>query len=235
MKFQLLLAFLTLFCTHANAQSNKDKNFLDDYLSVSIWKVNHITVPLIRWQDKDTLHYNISGELRYLNHKSWNKFISSVEQATGLKIVETSNGSDAEIHIYFGSILSYFEHFNLDKRLIPDPRFNSWNNRQYDKDYALTRSSFCIDPTLIDNPNYGIYVLMSSFLKSLGILGRLIDEYSLFNPGYSGSNHKLTKYDKRFLKLHYHEDLRPGMLEDEIKSIAFDSINLESIRKEKFK
>lgn len=231
-KFKSLLTLiLTFSLININfSQSKKVIEFIEQYKQVAHWNINGKNVPILKWAQNDSIDYYISGTLKYLNDKNWSKFIKKVEKLSGLIINQTNDYNQAQIKIYFCSLPDYFKKENIKHGEFANPNFSNWNSRKYSNEYQLTATSFCIDPSKVNTRKYGKYQLQKSFLKALGILGTVEDDYSILNKIYTKKNHKFSKKDMRYIKMHYSELIKKG--QNEIKITDYDYI--EKLLKEKF-
>ena len=71
------------------------------------------------------------------------------------------------------------------------------------------------------------------FLNSLGILGVLKNEYSLFNKYQTEGNTEFKRNDKRIVKIHYANSVKAGMSINELKTIL-NSLDIATFLKEKY-
>ena len=214
-------------------QDKKVVKFVDEYTNIAFWEIQGRYQPLIKWpSDGESLKYKIVGEFQYMNEKAWSKFIAEIHTLTGLSLTET-NQNDFDILIYFGELKNYAD---LTGTQIPPnviTEFNNWSSRNWDKSYALTKSSFCLVPSLIRDTNEGIYRLKKGVIKSLGLLGEIEDEYSIFHKYPAPTNTRISRKDKRFIKLHYSNSIKSGLNKEVIKEIVLKIPNIEELSKEK--
>ena len=166
-----IILFFTMCLTYA--QDKKVIKFVDEYANTAFWEVQGRYQPLIKWtSDIESLKYKIVGDLQYMNEKAWAKFISEIYALTGISLTET-NQDDFDILIYFGELKNYAD---LTGTLIPPKvitELSNWSSRNWNKNYALTKASFCLVPSLIRDTNEGIYRLKKGVIKSLGLLGEI--------------------------------------------------------------
>lgn len=217
----------------AFSQDKKTMKFVDDYLIASFWEKQGMEQPLIKWNNKvKSIQYKIVGEFDYLSEKSWDKYLSEIEGLTGIKISRTYQ-DDFNILIFFGSLHEYAELTGNRIPLNAVSKFNNWSNRNWDSKYSLTKASFCIVPDKIKDDNEGVYRLKKGILNSLGLLGELTDEYSIFYKYPASTNTRISRKDKRFVKLHYNNSIESGLNKRVVKEILLDIPNIEELSKEK--
>jgi hypothetical protein len=231
LKLSVLLVFLTFKVSQA--QSKKELELSNEYLKVANWKINNHNYPLLKWENKDTLRYEIIGKFQYMSKKNWVGFITDLELLTGIKIVETTNKSDAQIKIFFGELNDYFIETKNALPLNLDLKFNNWSNRNYNRQYQITNASYCIVPSKIQKEDHGNYYLKNLFLKSLGLLGVSDDDFSLFYKYPTDNNLNFKKGEKQIVKLHYNPNLKAGMDFQQQKNVLSQSIDLNALVKEK--
>ncbi len=226
-----IILFFTIYLTYA--QDKKVVKFVNDYANTAFWEVQGRYQPLIKWtSDIESLKYKIVGDFQYMNEKAWSRFVSEIYELTGISLTETKQ-DDFDILIYFGELKKYAD---LTGTLIPPKaitEFNNWSSRNWNKDYALTKASFCIVPSLIRDSNEGIYRLKKGIIKSLGLLGEIEDEYSIFYKYPASTNIKISRKDKRYIKLHYNKSISPGLNKEVIKEIVLKFPDIEELSKEK--
>ena len=218
-----------------HSQSKKVKKLKKEYIESGILKVNNIVLPIIKWENKDTLKYHIEGELKYMSDKKWNKFLNSIEKLIDIKIVKTEDLDNSDIKIFFGELTKYFNDCNINfpKNIISD-KSDSWSNRRYNKKKQLISISYCIVPSKTRDFKRGQFNLKKLFLKSLGLLGEVKSEYSLFYRHETDGNSQFKKRDKRIVKIHYNKAIKAGMTTREVNS-TLNELDLEKLLKEKLK
>lgn len=225
---------ILLFCSQiAFAQNKKTQRFIEDYLQVAFWEVQGVNRPLIKWaQEKQQITYKIIGEHDYLNDKSWEEFITELGKLTGKDIIATQE-ADYDILIFLGDLNEYAR---LTGSMIPPGasiRFNNWSNRTWNTQYQLQKASYCLVPSKINTTYEGVYHLKHGFLKSLGILGEIDDQYSIFYKYPTSSSKDLSRLDKRLIKLHYHDQVVVGSDHSTIEKRLYDLPNIEDLAREK--
>ncbi|WP_258100360.1 hypothetical protein [Marinoscillum pacificum] len=229
----ILSISLLIFVLSIKGQDKNAIKYVDNYINAAFWKVQENYQPLIKWPiDKEVIKYKIVGKREYLKEKSWNKFIIELSQLIEIRIMET-NQNDYDILIFFGDLMEYGK---LANTLIPvnaDIKFNNWSSRKWNKDYSLTSASFCIVPSKINNMQEGIFRLKSGLLKSLGLLGEIENEYSIFYKFPNSYNGSLTREDKRIIKMHYNEFILPGATRDNLSTELLGLSNINDLSKEK--
>lgn len=216
------------------AQSKKVQKLKKDYIESAILELNNQKLTLFKWENKDTLRYHVSGEFQFMSKKNWEKYLSTIENLINIKIVETKNSDAADIGIYFGELNDYFTKFNIKSTgnaFIKD--FDNWSSRNYNQKKQLTKTTFCIVPSKTKESKRGYFNIQRLFLKSLGFLGKLENDYSVFNKFRTINNTHLSKNDKKIIKIHYDNSIKAGMDIDELK-LALYSVDIETILKEKY-
>lgn len=231
LKLSLVLALVVFQL--AQGQSKKATVLSAEYLKVANWTVNNYQFPLMKWENKDTLKYQIVGEFTYMSKKKWDSFLSDLELLTGMKIVEATDGSDVQITVFFGELKDYFLATKNKLPLAVDFKMSNWSNRTYNKQYQLMKTSFCIVPSKIQKYNHGTFYLKNLFLKSLGLLGVNDDSFSLFYKYSTDNNDNFSKSDKQIIKLHYDTNIKAGMNLEQEKNTVNNSIDLEALVNEK--
>ncbi|QED36663.1 hypothetical protein FK178_02565 [Antarcticibacterium arcticum] len=229
----LVLLFISLLSFTANSQSRKALDLKNDYLQSSFLVVNNTPSPLIKWELQNTIHYFVQGDLQYMSRKNWVRFITDLESLTGLEIIETTELQKAQIAIHFSDLEQFAALENIKLPGVDISHFDHWNSRKYNKQYQLERSAYCIVPNLITNNQRGTYNLQRLFLKSLGLLGEVDNEYSIFYPRQTDNNRSLSKNDKRLIKIHYLPGIKPGMNKMEVESFLDTKLDLEELLKQK--
>ena len=168
--------------------------------------------PLVKWVEKDTLKYRVFGKLSFVSQKEWNKFMNEVAMLTGISILE-SKDNDSDIVVYFGRLNKYSKLVNANIPAQAYVNFNYWSNRRINRANEITAASICIDPLKTPVLNEGVFRLKREFLKILGIVGEIDDQYSIFSKdGFTGYKN-VSRKDKRFIKLHYQDAIQPGLSE----------------------
>lgn len=227
MKIHLTL-LLFAWVTVSFAQSKKTETFLAEYASIATKKNQGIERPVTKWR-KDTIRYQFIGNLEYISRKAWAKFIEEIEKCTSKKLLEST---EADIIIYFGTMSGYYNTIGKQMPAYAE-KFSSWTNKNWTKEYEITKASFCLVPLKINNPNYGLHVLKRSMLLSMGLNGANPNASSVLHKEFTQSNYHFTKRDKQLLKLHYSSSIEPSMTAKEALRIADEEIDLEALMKEK--
>lgn len=216
------------------SQSRKIDKLKTEYIQGAFLEINNKKLPVNKWEDKDTLKYHIAGEFQYMSTKNWEKYLSKIENLINIKIVETIKIDESDIKIFFGELDQYFIKNNIEAPGRFDLKeFDNWNNRSYNNKKQLTKTSFCIVPSRTKDSERGNFNLKKQFLKSLGLLGELQDEYSVLHKHQTNNNIHLSKKDKKILKIHYDESIKAGMNLEEV-NLALDIIDLPKILKERY-
>ena len=228
-----LIILLFIIIQHTTAQSKKAIRLTADYVNVALWEVNNTKQTLKKWEGVDTIAYAFTGKRQYLSKKNWSNFISELEELTGLTFIETSNKESGHINLFFGDINDYFKIIKTELPRNLTMKSNNWSNRRYTKEGKLLSASFCIMPSRIKNSNHGSHLVKKLFLKSLGLLGKSKNEYSLFYKYPTKNNTLFKRYDKRIVKIHYNRHIKAGMDLYQIKKVLNNSVDLDSLLKEK--
>lgn len=169
-----------------------------------------------------------------MSQKNWEKYLSTIENLIGIKIIETKNIDDSDINIFFGELDQYFIKNNIRAPgNVNLEDLDNWNNRTYNNKNQLTKTSFCIVTSKTKDSERGNFNVKKQLLKSLGLLGELKNEYSLFNKYQTNYNSHLSKNDKKIIKIHYDESIKAGMSIEEIE-LALDIVDIPKILKEKY-
>ena len=216
---------------HAQNQSKKATKLAEDFISAALSENEIIKYPVRKWQ-KDTISYYIYGEQTVLRRKNWDQFLYDVSVSSGLYFQQVDQYESADILMYFGTVSSYLtfiDHVSINSNLT---NYSNWSSRKWKKTNELSKSSFCVDTAKLNNSNEAIYYLKKYFIKSLGILGDVPGEYSLFNAKFNGKNYNFLTADKRLLKLLYDKRISSGMNESELRTIL-KSMDLEVLSNEK--
>lgn len=236
MKNHIAIIFFAFYLTtqYSYSQSRKINDLKEKYIENTIQIINGKKYPLHKWENTEAISYHITGKFDYVSKKEWSKFIKKIEDLTGLKIDRTENFSEANIHIYFGEFKSYFNTFKINSPLHLVKNFDSWSSRKYSRtNQQIATASYCIVPSKTKSKKRGNYNVKKLFLKSLGMLGKSKSEYSILYKHQTDSNSRLSKSDKRTLKLHYNPAIKSGMNAIEAKKILNSSIDLAELIKEK--
>ncbi|MBL4643040.1 MAG: DUF2927 domain-containing protein [Flavobacteriaceae bacterium] len=235
MKNYIALFFYVFFLTthFSFSQSRKVNELKKEYIESALHNISGEILPVLKWENKETLKYYISGKFEFISKKEWTKFLKKIEFVTGFRIIPTEKFSDADIHLYFGELTDYFKTFNIRAPQQLVSKFDNWSSRKYNRNRQLTLATYCIVPSKTKTRNRGSYNLKKLFLKSLGMLGESKDKYSLFYKYQTDGNRRLSKTDKRILKIHYDDILKSGMKLTEVKDLLNSKINLNKIIKEK--
>ncbi|MEP0985823.1 hypothetical protein [Ekhidna sp.] len=223
--FLLMIFFFQL--AFGFTQSKKASNLLNEYTSVALKSKKGLETPIIKWT-KDTLTYNIEGQLTFLNSKKWIKFIDELSLITNITFIESD---EADITIFIGTMNEYFEWLGESMPSYASS-FNNWGRRRWNSNYELFHSSYCLTPQ-IKIANYGSYQLKRWFLISLGLNGTNPNNVSVLHNSFTQSNYYLSKRDKQCLRLHYHPFIKPGMKMAELKDVINSSIDLDALAKDK--
>jgi len=233
---KIIICFLIVFTSSMTilSQSKKIDKLKINYIESSQLKVDNRKLPIVKWENKDTLKYSVNGKLKFMSKKNWGKFINEIENLININIIETNNIQDSDIKIYFGELNDYFKIHRIKVPInLISSNFDNWSNRNYNKNKQLTSASYCIVTSKTKNSKRGVYNLKKQFLKSLGLLGNLDNEYSIFYKSQTEGNSQLKRNDKRLIKIHYNDSIKAGMNSNEIKEVL-NSIDLATIIKEKY-
>ena len=232
-RHSVLLILFGLITHFAVSQDRKTVKFINNYLNSAFWTVQGNNQPLLKWKDKiDTIEYKLVGELSYLSEKSWKKYLLEIESLTRKVLTETKT-NDYKILIFFGELKDYASLTGNQIPLNASREFNNWSSRNWDGNYNLTKASYCIVPSKIKDSNHGTYHLKKGILKSLGILGEVDNEYSIFYKYSTSSNINLSREDKRIVKLHYNQAVESGMDKLATKETIMEIENIVQLSKEK--
>lgn len=229
----LIILFISLLSFNANSQSRKAQDLKKDYLQSSFLVINNYPSPLIKWELTTPIQYFFKGDLKYMSRKNWDRFITDLESLTGLEIIETNELQKAQISIHFSDLEDFAALEKIELPGVDLSHFDHWNSRKYNKQFQLERSAFCLVPNRITNNQRGTYNLQRLFLKSLGLLGDLDNEYSIFNTRQTDNNRTLSKNDKRLIKIHYLPGIKPGMNRIDVDTFLDKELDLEELLKEK--
>lgn len=233
MKRLIYIILFLLYATLAFSQDKKTVKFIDEYLSSALWEIKGVNQPVIKWNNNiKTLKYKIIGDIDYMNDKAWDKFLLEIEELTGIELSRTYQ-DDFKILIFFGELNKYAELTGNKIPLNLVDQFNNWSNRKWDSNYSLTKASFCIVPAKIKDKKEGRYRLKKGFLKSLGLLGELEYKYSIFYKYPTSRNTRISRKDKRFIKLHFNQSIEPGSSKEEVKQTLLHLPNIREFSKEK--
>jgi hypothetical protein len=229
--FLILLFFLS--STLGFSQDRRTVKFVDEYLNVGFREIHGVKQPIAKWSsDIKTLKYKIVGEFQYMNEKNWDKYLLGIEELTGIKLIRTYQ-DDFKILIFFGEIDDYLEFSNNDIPFNIANKFSTWNNRKYHSDYSLKSTSFCIVPAKIKDGNKGIFWLKRGILHGFGLLGEIEYESSIFYKYLTATNTRLSRKDKRYIKLHYNQAIKPGTNYGEVKQTLLNLSNIKELSKER--
>ncbi|MGB3466693.1 MAG: hypothetical protein WBA74_15545 [Cyclobacteriaceae bacterium] len=216
----------------ATAQNKKTEKFINQYLKVAVKNRGNIPGVMSRW-GKDTVTYRIFGELPFMSKKDWNKFVNEVSQLTDIVFLPTDQ-TQSDILIYFGTIRGFAEYTNASIPQSVINQYNSWNTRQRSGVTGdLKFASGCTDP---DKPRViykGVADVKSLFLSAIGLYSTLDDEYSLLNGGQFAGTVKLSRNDKRLIKMHYHPSLKSGLDRKTLRATLRSIDNIDELAKEK--
>ncbi|RKS53519.1 Protein of unknown function (DUF2927) [Gillisia mitskevichiae] len=216
------------------SQSRKEEQLKTDYIESAFLEYDTNNLPIIKWENKDTLKVHIAGEFEYMSKKRWEKYLNKIEDLVNIKIVETKNIAESDIKIFFGELDAYFANYKVTApKNVNLTKFDNWNSRNYNSEKQLTNTSYCIVPSKTRDSKRGSFNIKKTFLKSLGILGELENDFSILNRYQTDNNTQLSKNDKRIINIHYNNSIKAGMNMDEIK-IALNSIDIPAILEEKF-
>lgn len=233
MKHFIFILIFFSFTTSVFSQDRKTVKFIDEYLSSALWEIQGEDQPIIKWDtDIKTLKYKIIGDLDFMNEKTWSKYLLEIEELTGIELSRTDQ-EDFQILIFLGEFNEYAELTGNQIPLQAAAKFNNWSSRSWDTNHSLRSASFCIVPTKIKNDIEGTYRLKKGFLKSLGLLGEIDDEHSIFHKYPASTNTRISRKDKRIIKLHYNQAVEPGSNPEVVKQTLFDLPNIEELSKEK--
>ncbi|MGF7139287.1 hypothetical protein [Roseimarinus sediminis] len=225
---------ILLISIETYAQSKRVDRMCDEFIQSAFLSVNNQTFFIVKWENKDTLKYHIEGKMDFISEKSWNVFVNEVGMLVGMLIVETANPAEADIQLYFGELIDYFNKYNMSYKseLLLNDNFDYWSSRRYNKQNQLLFSSFCIVTSKTKTNDRGVYNIKRLFIKSLGLLGVVDSRRSLFNANSAEPPTGLYIQDKRLIKLFYSDAIKAGMNLDEVNK-ALETLDLEAHYKEK--
>jgi len=234
MKFRIITLLFLFSVSSGYAQDKKVLRFADDYLDVAFWqRIQGNYEPLVKWpKNTQSLKYKIVGEFEYINTKAWDIFISDIKMLTDISLVETDQ-EDYNILIYFGPIDQYLKFIGTPLPLNSTNPYNNWGNRRWDEDHQLISASFGLDPSKMRDAKEGLHRLNKGMIRALGLLGELDDEYSIFHKYPTKSNTRISRSDKRLIKLHYHDSVECGTESKELRQTILGIPNIEELAKEK--
>lgn len=232
MKQIIILFILGLFVSipNINAQSRGVKKMRESFIEGVFFNYYDKTIPIIKWENRDTLRYCFNGQLEFITKQNWNSFINQIEHLIDITIIETNNPLKADIHIYFGDILDFLKEYELEN-IFKIQIHQSWQSRsyrKYNKNHQLQTSYYCIVTKAINKREIGIYLIKKLFLKSLGFLGDGRLNSSFFYQYRKTPELNIFKEDKRIIKLFYSDSLKAGMSLKEVED-ALNKIDLEAI------
>ena len=225
-KFFGYLFLLMLTIGISQAQNKKTDKFINNYMDVALLNVNRGKKMLLKWEGKDTLKYRIYGKFQYLGKNEWINYLTEIGQLINKTIISTDS-KDFDIILFFGTLRDYsiFTRSYVPNSVVS--KYGYWNDYNWNKQYQLIYASGCIDPSMISSKNEGGFLVKKQFLRTLGIIGVIDDRFSLLHEkGYS-SNKKLSRLDKRLIKLHYHDSIKTGLNTDDLKTTVKSISNLE--------
>lgn len=229
----ITVSFVTIFSApNLQGQNKKTNEFIAAYLDVAFRNNQLATRPLVKWVARDTLKYRIFGRLSFMSKKEWHSFVGEVSELTGIAIIETA-ASDYDIIVYFGNLKDYAKLSGANIPITGLQNYSSWNNRLRTSEHHLKFASGCSDPAKIKDGNYGAYITKRNFLRSMGLLGAIKNDYSIFTDNNSKVNRSLFKIDKRLIKLHYQEAVMPGMEREELRKAVKSLPDIEKMAVEK--
>lgn len=233
---KLILNFILILLIpiEAYTQSKRLDRMCDEFIQSAFLSVNNQALFIVKWESKDTLRYHIEGKIEFISKNSWNKYINEVCSLVEKHIVETDNPTEADIHIYFGELMDYFEKFNISYRneILINDNFDNWSNRLYNNKKQLLSSSYCIVTSKIKRNDRGEFNIRRLFIKSLGMLGNIDSRRSIFNSNAVDPLTGLYIEDKRLIKLFYSDSIKAGMNLFEVNK-ALETLNLEALYREK--
>ena len=229
------ICFIIIFTlgTTVYSQSRKIENLKKDYIECALQNFDDKTLPIIKWENKDTLKYHINGTFRFMSKRNWERFLNEIEILSNIKIVESKNIHESDINIFFGELYDYFDLYNINvSRNLISSNFDNWHNRNYNSNKQLTNTSYCISSKTKDSRR-GVYNLQKLFLKSMGLIGELENDTSLFNKQNTDANTHLQKDDKRIIRIHYDNSIKAGMTTPEVTKVL-DTFDLQTILDTKY-
>lgn len=229
-KTSIICTLLLLFISTENfSQSKKAVKLSEDFILCAFQRVNGQTTKIIKWELKDTIKYCLEGTVLKFPRRIWDKFTKELTTLIGIPIVETENPSQANIHIYFGEILDYFQKFSINGlNSLVSENTDSWSWRKNKPGGQLLTSSYCIVYTKIKSDFRKEYLLKYLFLKSLGFLGNIDSRSSIFNTSYAEPVVDLFDNDKKLIKLFYSPNIKAGMILSEVEN-ALNEMDLEAL------
>lgn len=229
----IIVTFTILFCVSSgNSQSKKIKKLIEEYISVAHYKVDNKYLPITKWENIDTLKYFIKGEFKYMSKKNWHKFINEIEKITNLKIVETKDETDYDILIFFGKKADYYDYTNNDMAKIIENNSTTYSQRKSNYKGQLIKAGFCLEVTKTNHYQKGKVNLQKLFLESLGLRGESENDYSLYYKGYRNNGVWFNKNDRRILKIHYSDEIKPDMTIEETRLVLKNSFDFKKLFKE---
>ena len=222
MKKILKYVFITstvLFCSlPGNSQSKRIKNLSKEYLSVAHSEVDNKYLPITKWENID---------------KNWKEFINEVEKITNFKIVETKNESDYDILIFFGKKKDYFDYTNNKTYKIITGKSKNYRKKVSNHKGQLVKASFSLDVNKTYHYQKGKVYLQKYFLESLGLEAESENDFSLYYKGYKNNGAWFNKNDRRILKIHYSNEIKPDMTIEETRLVLKNSFDFKKLFKEK--
>lgn len=226
-----LVVSLIFYCSFSFSQSAKViEKFKAEYYSIAHNNLVSQAYPITKWVGVDTITYFIDGNLEYTNEKKLGKYLSSLTELTDIHFQEISAEEDALLVIVFGDLLEYFNENELDLNLMITS-FGTWYNIKYGKDRNIKSAKFCIDPMRIDDFKYGTHCVNRLFLNSLGLTGEIKNTTSIFRDEEQGFI--MSRRDKQMLKLHYLEEVKPGMVKEDLEQLFESEVDLGLVMKMK--
>ena len=230
--YQLIFVTLVLLFVHesAHCQSKKTNKFIGEYADVALWPVGKKRQPLMKWGEKDTIRYRIYGNLRYMSLLEWDNYVGEVAELIGKTVVRT-NQKDFDIIMFFGTLRDYANFTGVNVRLKGGTIYGSWGDRRWNKEYELTYASACIDPSRLKSNISGVFLVKQQFLRTLGLLGGIESQYSIFNIEGFDNNKSLSKKDRQFIRLHYNEKVKTGLERGDLIEAIKEIRNLKAFVK----
>ena len=233
MKQMLVFSLLFLSFSSLNAQSKNVLRFIGEYQSIAHENKNGNRFTIEKWEERDTLYYKIEGELFYLSPKNFKKYLAKIEGLSGITFRETTEREKADIIMFIGDLQDYFRYIKSDIPINLTNNFDNWNNRKYTPAKQLRSATFCVDPQKTKTPERNRYLIKRGILKSIGFWGQSEDDYSMFYKYNTKNNLRLSKNDKRVIKLHYNSSIKANMSVSESKETILKNIDIEFLLKQK--
>lgn len=230
--YQLIFAISALLFTYdpAFCQSKKSDKFIGEYADVALWTVGKKRQPLMKWGESDTIRYRIYGNLRYMNQQEWDIYVAEIAELIGKTIIPT-NQRDFDIIMFFGTLRDYADFTGVNVGSKGGTIYGAWGDRRWNEQYELTYASACIDPSRLKSNISGVFLVKQQFLRTLGLLGGIENQYSIFNTRGFDNNKSLSKKDRQYIRLHYTNDVKAGLSRNDLIKAVKEIRNLNTFIK----